>query len=469
MLFRTAAKAHSPRYNTVVRWLHSIPSRFLLAAWLALLMPLAGLCQQAPKTTQTVPSAAPSTLEKRPQQQDLPERQDLQKAIESAANDRAALVKNLEGFLKKYPESSQRPQIYRALVESSLQLRDFPRAMDYSERLVSLNPDDISNTVLTIQLLNRYGDVPGYRRAVFYSSRVLEYVDHTTQADKSPRVSPEDWESSKKRDKSSLLLVRGDLYQKLNDNGNAQKDFEASYALIPNATAAERLGALAELNKDLNTAIQEYARAFALTEGTGSESSRVELRKKVGNVWRLAHGSEDGLGDYMLRVFDASSAAASPAKPVRNPKGKEPYDFVLRKVSDGSLIHLADAKGKVVVLSFWATWCGPCRELEPFFEKVAARYSNKPDVIFYALNCDDDESLVAPFLAEEKPKTPALFADGLDRLLRVDSFPTTVILDRTGKIAFREDGFDPDGFEKSLAEAIERAAGTASNASPSAR
>jgi hypothetical protein len=63
---------------------------------------------------------------------------------------------------------------------------------------------------------------------------------------------------------------------------------------------------------------------------------------------------------------------------------------------------------------------------------------------------------VAPFLAEEKPKTPALFADGMDRLLRVNSFPTTVILDRAGKIAFREDGFDPDGFEKSLSVAIER-------------
>jgi thiol-disulfide isomerase/thioredoxin len=405
----------------------------------------------------------------RPPQQAVTEQQDLQKAIEEAANDRAALVKNLEMFLKRYPESSQRPQIYRALVESSLQLRDFQRAVDYSERLVSLKPDDISNTVLTIQLLDRYGDVPGYRRAVFYCSRVLEYVDHTSQAEKSPRVSPEDWELSKRRDKSSLHLVRGGLYQKLNDLPNAQKDYETSYALIPNAAAAERLGALAELNKDLNTAVQQYARAFALTDGTNGAPGRAELRKKIGNVWRLAHGSEDGLGDYLLHAFDASLAAAAPAKPARNLGGKEPYDFVLRKVSDGSQVRLADMKGKIVVLSFWATWCGPCRELEPHFEKVATRYSAKPDVLFYGLNCDDDESLVAPFLAEEKPNTPTLFADGLDRLLRVDSFPTTLILDRTGKIAFREDGFDPEGFEKSLGDAIERTTQATGDTSPSAQ
>jgi thiol-disulfide isomerase/thioredoxin len=426
----------------------------MLATCYVLASPFFTLSQEAPKPPATTPAPPASP----PPQKEPPERQQLQRAIEEAANDRAALVKNLEAFLKKFPESPERPQIYRALVESSLQLRDFPRAVDYSERLVSLKPDDISNTVLTIQLLNRYGDVPGYRRAVFYCSRVLEYVDHAPQTEKSPRVSVEEWEISKKKDKSSLLLVRGDLYQKLNDTANAKKDFEASYALIPTATAAERLGTVAELNKDLNTAIQQYARAFALTDSTNGASSRAELRKKIGNVWRLAHDSEDGLGDYLLQTFDATAAANAPAKPARNPGGKDPYDFVVRKVSDGSPVRLADMKGKVVVLNFWATWCGPCRELEPLFEKVAARYATKPDVIFYGLNCDDDESLVGPFLAQEKPKTLTLFADGLDRLLGVNSFPTTVVLDRSGKIAFREDGFDPEGFEKSISEAIERTA-----------
>jgi thiol-disulfide isomerase/thioredoxin len=438
--------------------------RFLLPVYVFCLTALA-IVGQEPKL-QPAPPAAAAPQDKRAQAQDT-ERQDLQKAIDGAANDRAALVKNLEAFLQKYPESQQRPKIYRALVESSMQLRDFTRAMDYSERLVSLNPNDISNEVLTVQLLNRYGDVPGYRRAVFYCSRVLEYIEQTPQSEKSARVSPEEWEATKKHDRSSLLLIRADLYQKLNDNPSAQKDFEASYALIPNAAAAEKLGALAERNKDLNAAIQQYARAFALTDASSGATSRVELRKKIGNVWRLAHGSEDGLGDYLLHSFDSTEAALTPAKPPRNQNSKEPYDFVLRKVSDGSPVRLADAKGKVMVLSFWATWCGPCREQEPLFEKVAARYSSKPDVVFYALNCDDDESLVAPFLAEEKPKTPALFADGLERLLAVQSFPTTVILDRTGKIAFRQDGFDPDGFEKSLADAIEHAAQPAA-ASPTA-
>src|SRR5579872_3321764 len=68
--------------------------------------------------------------------------EELQQTIDAAGNDRAALVRNLEGYLVKYPEASQRPQIYRALVEASLQLRDTAKAAGYAERVVALTPED---------------------------------------------------------------------------------------------------------------------------------------------------------------------------------------------------------------------------------------------------------------------------------------------------------------------------------------
>ena len=76
------------------------------------------------------------------------EQQDLQKAIEQASNDRAALMHNLLEYLKKYPQSAQRPQIYRAIVESSLQLRDFSTATEYAERMVALNTGGLSTNLL---------------------------------------------------------------------------------------------------------------------------------------------------------------------------------------------------------------------------------------------------------------------------------------------------------------------------------
>jgi thiol-disulfide isomerase/thioredoxin len=386
------------------------------------------------------------------------EEPDLQKAMDDAGNDRAALARNLEAFLKKYPGSKQRAQIYRALVEATLQLRDYPRAADYAERLVALRPDDTSITVLAIQLLDKYGDAAGWHRAITYCTRVIEQVRGISGAEKSPRVSNEDWETEKKHDRAALLLLRGRLYQKLSDLANAQNDYESSYALEPTADAAEKLGELAELRKDSNSAIREYAIAFALADSTKGTPSRRELRNKIGNVWRLAHGSEDGLGEYLLHRFDDTAVVAANAKPARNSGLKNPYEFTLRRAPDGSPFPFADTKGKVVVLNFWATWCGPCRKMEPHFERVAAHFAGQKDIVFLGLNCDDDETLVAPYLGEEKPKTEVLFADGLDQLLAVHSFPTTLILDRTGNIAFRADGFDPDTVDHALVEAVERVA-----------
>jgi thiol-disulfide isomerase/thioredoxin len=114
-------------------------------------------------------------------------------------------------------------------------------------------------------------------------------------------------------------------------------------------------------------------------------------------------------------------------------------------------------KGKVMVLSFWATWCGPCRELEPILGQVAKAYAGNPDLVFFAVDADEDESLVAPFLAHEKWGLPVVYADGLDNFLNVTSLPTVIILDRSGRISYRVNGYTPDGFSESVVAGIQAA------------
>jgi len=184
--------------------------------------------------------------------------------------------------------------------------------------------------------------------------------------------------------------------------------------------------------------------------------SREEVRKKLGNVWRLAHGSEIGLGEYLLSIYDAVTRT-SLKKAKRNDGVKEVPDFTVRKAANGTAYPLRDTKGKVVVLNFWATWCGPCHALEPLFAHVAADFHGLPDAVFLSADCDEDESLVAPYLQMDKMATEVVFADGLDRLFSVSSFPTVIVIDREGKISFRSDGFQPDTFERDLSAAVRSA------------
>jgi len=411
------------------------------------------------------PASKAAARQDAPAKQPSPEEQ-LQQAINNSGNDRVALVRNLEAFLIQYPDSRQRPQIYRALVEACLQLRDNTRAAAYAERIVALSPDDISMTILTIQLLEQSGDEVALRRATNYATRVLEFVERSPSGEKSPKISPEQWAIEKKRDRMSVLTLRGRLELKLKDTAAAQKDLEASYDVLPSSAAAEQLGEIAELKKDSKAAIEQYARAFALADGTSGAASRREIRQKLGNVWRLSHGSDAGLGEYLLLTYDEVSHASIAAKPKKNADAREPAKFTLRKAPEGTAFPLKDMKGKVLVVNFWTTWCGPCHALEPLFAHVAADFQATQDVLFLAANCDEDESLVNNYLEIHKLRIPVVFADGLDRFFAVNSFPTVMVLDRAGKIAYRSDGFEPESFELNLAAAVRRALAPVSASSP---
>lgn len=443
--------------------------------WFATVIVLASTCADIPFAMlgQDVPRPASSSkpspndkkaVSKQPPAKPASPQEELQKAISDAGNDRTQLVKNLKEYLNKYPEARERPQIYRALVEACMQFKDDACAMDYAERIVALTPDDTSMTLLAVELLERNGDHAALRRAVTYVTRVNDSVTSTPISDKSPRVSVEEWEEQKKRDESALLALRGRLEGRLDERLAARTDYEASYALQPNATAAMKLGELEELAKNYDGAAVHYARAFALSDSPAKSGSRREIRERLGNVWRLGHGSEAGLGDFLLKTIDTVSAATVTPHPMRNEGVKDPFAFVLRRAPAGTPYPVAPLKGKVVVINFWATWCGPCHALEPIFEKLAARNAENPETVFLSANCDEDESLVGPYLAERHSRTTEVFADRLEELFEVDSFPTVLILDASGKIAFRANGFDPETIESELGTAIRRtAAATASS------
>jgi len=382
--------------------------------------------------------------------------EELQKSISDAGSDRTALVRNLKAYLEKFPDAPERPQIYRALVEACIQFKDDSCAMDYAERIVALTPDDTSMTLLTVHLLERSGDQVALRRAVTYVTRVNDSVKSTPASEKSPRVSLEEWERQKKRDQAALLALRGSLEERLKDTSAARRDFEDSYILEPNASAALELGELEELAKNYEAAARQYARAFALSDPLKTIANRHDIRQKLGNAWRLAHGSEAGLGDFLLKTIDEVSATTgSSQRAKRNDGLKDPLAFKLRKAPDGTPYPMSAQKGKVLVVNFWATWCEPCHVLQPIYEKLAAHYATNPDIVFLSANCDEDESLVAPYLADKHSRSTEVFADRLDELFAVESFPTVLILDASGKLAYRANGFDPDTIERELGTAID--------------
>jgi len=77
----------------------------------------------------------------------------------------------------------------------------------------------------------------------------------------------------------------------------------------------------------------------------------------------------------------------------------EAKKFTLRTLDGEKEISLEDYSGKAVVINFWATWCGPCREEMPFFQKEWEKYQ-KDDVEFIGINVMDDKTLAAALVKE---------------------------------------------------------------------
>tara|TARA_B100000029_G_scaffold73025_2_gene64920 strand:- start:36031 stop:36540 length:510 start_codon:yes stop_codon:yes gene_type:complete len=113
----------------------------------------------------------------------------------------------------------------------------------------------------------------------------------------------------------------------------------------------------------------------------------------------------------------------------------------------GEQIKLADLKGKVIVLNFWASWCPPCRWEMPYFEKAWKEYKDQ-DIVFIGISQDLDVNDAKEF-AESTGVTYHLGLDPENRMsieLDVIELPTTVILDKYGKVERR--------FTKSIGEKL---------------
>lgn len=393
---------------------------------------------------------------------------ELDKAIDSAGNDRAALVRNLEDYLKRFPDTPRKSGVYRALLEAELQLREPLKAIDYAERIIALEPDDSSTMLLAATLLEEQGGDDRLTRAGGYVTRVLDRVEKTTITDKPARDSEVDWVSQQKHVEMTLYLLRGRLEMEKRDNADAINDFETSYKLSPNPSAALQLGEIAESKGNRELAINEYLIAFVLPNEEGASVDRADVRRKLGNVWQITHGAESGLGERILATYDEVSTETklSAAGDV-NKDAKDPYGFVLRRADGSAALKMDANRGKVVVLEFWATWCTPCREMAPLISQVAGMFNQgNDDLVFLAVNDDEDETRVPAYLSKQKMHGTIVFADGLDTLLAIDSLPTIIILDRNGKIAYRADGFDPDTFVETLHQAIVEALNSTADVVP---
>ena len=149
----------------------------------------------------------------------------------------------------------------------------------------------------------------------------------------------------------------------------------------------------------------------------------------------------------LVTVFAATSLASSGLE------GQLAPDFAL-KSSTGENLRLSEYRGDVVMINFWATWCGPCRQEMPLLDQLYTRYE-RVGFNLLGVNIDDDSRRAMQMIEELGVNFPVLFdaRKEVSKLYDVIAMPSTVILDREGNLRYVHHGYEP-GYENDYQDQI---------------
>ena len=376
------------------------------------------------------------------------EQQELSNALAEAGNSSHEFLNALELHLKKYPKTASRFELQRAIAKSALETKDNARIIQYGELILAQDPEDLAM-------------LDAVSRGLLLAGKPEKALAYAVKYEKSLRLLDNGekmrWQTRAELDQGlgRALLYQSKAHLALKKIPAAISFAQQSMAANPTPEASRALGMAHSAQNDPE-AVSAYAEAFVVSQ----EAERVADIALLRAEWRKSHADEKGLGDVTLAAHDR--AVERGKQRLARLRAIDPNalkttvgDYIVSGVG-GNTLDLTSLRDKVVVLDFWATWCGPCRVQQPLYEQVKERFKDRSDVVFLNINTDEDRSLVAPFLEKNQWNKSVYFEGGLSRLLGVNSIPSTIILNKRGEAASRMNGFIPERFVDSLTERVQR-------------
>jgi len=372
-----------------------------------------------------LPAQTPPSLE---QEQRL-----LQQAVSEVGNSPVEFIRAAERHLRRHPNSLLRAELERAVLKAAIDSRDIRRTIEYGEKVLARG-DDAEALERVVRALLTSEDPASARRAIPYAERLQKIAGGQAMA------------------RALVLLARAQGV-----TGEPEKALALASQGFEKHPTAEAAAELARWQAKLGrhrAALENYAVAFSIADAKSTPDDRARFRKAMGELAAQLGVSAPALGELVLKGYDRTAEKA--AATTSNQDLQDAFEFRLSGLRGDSL-RLADLRGKVIVLDFWATWCAPCRVQHPMLEQLERDYKDTAQVVFVSINADQDRTKVKPFLEETGWSDHVYFEDGLARFYRISSIPTTIIFNKHAELAGRIPGFSPQTYLTLLKEKIEEA------------
>jgi len=354
-----------------------------------------------------------------------------------AERDGAKRLELLEQFLADFPQQGQ-------MLENSQMMRiNFliqAQQLDKAAALLESMPkkDGGLYNELAWSLIEKGEQLD---KAVAWAKKGVELLRNPDPATKPPYISAVQWKKGLEMQLGFTLDTYAFGLAKMGKDQEAEKAYEEAYALTKGG------------QPDINERVVEcyvkngkYSKAMATAVECvrkGKHSDKLVEQYKAAYV--KAKGSEKGFDEALNEAKNLAKIDLR-KEILKDRVNKPAINFSLKSL-DGKTVRLSELKGKVVVVDFWATWCGPCTASFPFLQQVYEKYKANPNVVILTLNTwervtgAEREALVKKFMEENKYTFPVLYDEGFVEKYGVEGIPTKFIIDKKGMIQFKSIGF----------------------------
>ncbi|MCX6140084.1 MAG: TlpA disulfide reductase family protein, partial [Candidatus Kapabacteria bacterium] len=375
---------------------------------------------------------------------------------EQAAMGQLSTSPSLEVFIQRaaehlvnWPESFARQNLIDGVIKAATQqnaLRPLIRFLDGTKGITAMSYH---------QAVNFIGANDTLRPEAY---RLID-VGLAAAKDNSRRpsyIAPSEWREEQRIATSLLYFVQGAIYR-------ADKQPEKAIASFVNSMetgGSETEKGCYEMLIGLYRDQLENKKAIAVAERALSSSAATQGVIDAYRMMMSANGIDSASiakKEHALREQGRNVLSSRLSREMLN---QSPIDGKFTNL-DGKVSNISDWRGKVVILDYWATWCGPCRQSFPGLQKLYERYKNNANVVFAIVNVwervEDRAKTVKDFLSANKTLTFPMYLDKDDSVVGkfgVTGIPTKFYIGKDGRIQFKEVGGTPE--EQFLEDASNR-------------
>jgi peroxiredoxin len=325
-------------------------------------------------------------------------------------------IARLEHLLELNPGVDVRHDIQKRLLSAFVSAADLKRTLSCGEALLKDDSEDVDALLALAKALTDQKADPA--RALAYSRRALVLTAEFHLVERSPEVDSKlfDVLFSKERQRGAYNQQRADaLYTYASILSQAGQYKEAEDTLRESLAVTRSEAALGQLE----VVVRKLGRA--------EEADKLAVELKT--LW-------------MTRI--RINFKTEPAK-----------DFEVSTL-DGRKLKLSDLRGKAVIVSFWATWCVPCREEMPLLVELYKKYKSRGlEIVALSSDAPEDRSKVVAFAKEHN--LPFLVAADQNAVMAygVNQYPTTNFIDPQGRLRYQSFGFDSKNGARDLEFVVE--------------